>query len=97
MCRNCTTDRIKRYRNTDKGRENIYRALKKSTAKFRYKQDAREILNWHLKKNKIEKSNCFCGKKGEAHHPDYSKPLEVIWLCRPHHSELHRQLKKTLV
>lgn len=29
-------------------------------------------------------------KKVEAHHPDYGKPLEVVWLCRKHHKELHR-------
>lgn len=30
-----------------------------------------------------------CGKrkKLEAHHPDYSKPLEVQWLCTPCHGE----------
>lgn len=26
----------------------------------------------------------------EMHHPDYAKPLEVVWLCRPHHRALHR-------
>ena len=26
----------------------------------------------------------------EAHHEDYSKPLEVSWLCREHHQDLHR-------
>jgi len=25
----------------------------------------------------------------QAHHEDYSKPLEVIWLCRKHHLALH--------
>lgn len=25
----------------------------------------------------------------EAHHPDYSKPLEVIWLCKLHHENEH--------
>lgn len=30
----------------------------------------------------------ICGlEKSEAHHEDYSKPLEVIWLCKRHHAE----------
>jgi hypothetical protein len=27
-----------------------------------------------------------------AHHDDYSKPLEVMWLCLTHHRERHREL-----
>lgn len=25
----------------------------------------------------------------EAHHPDYSQPLAVVWLCRAHHMQAH--------
>ena len=34
---------------------------------------------------------CFvCGElKTEAHHPDYSDPLSVIWLCTQHHKDAH--------
>lgn len=41
----------------------------------------------------MAKSPCVvCGTRInlEAHHPDHSKPLEVIWLCRFHHNEVTR-------
>ncbi len=32
-----------------------------------------------------------CGSpQSDAHHDDYSKPLDVIWLCRAHHMARHR-------
>lgn len=34
-------------------------------------------------------SRCGGGKRIEAHHPDYSKPLEVMWLCRRCHYHEH--------
>jgi len=30
-----------------------------------------------------------CFSIGERHHPDYSKPKEVIWLCKKHHEIIH--------
>jgi hypothetical protein len=24
------------------------------------------------------------------HHPDYAKPLNVVWFCREHHLAIHR-------
>ncbi len=31
-----------------------------------------------------------CGsEKSQAHHDDYSRPLDVRWLCRTHHLEHH--------
>lgn len=29
----------------------------------------------------------------QAHHEDYSKPIDVMWLCFRHHRERHGQLK----
>jgi hypothetical protein len=35
-----------------------------------------------------------CGtRKVHAHHDDYGKPLEVIWLCHSHHMARHAMLK----
>lgn len=36
---------------------------------------------------------CFCIKKLDAHHDDYTKPLEVMWLCRSCHGSVHRKLR----
>jgi hypothetical protein len=39
---------------------------------------------------KVKRQGCvLCGEKAQAHHEDYSKPLEVIWLCQKHHAEHH--------
>jgi hypothetical protein len=36
---------------------------------------------------------CRCGEaKSVAHHEDYDKPLEVVWLCQPCHKQRHKEL-----
>jgi len=54
------------------------------------KTEARAILNRAIVAGKVIKpSNCSqCGKlrKVTAHHDDYSKPLNVRWLCYECHS-----------
>lgn len=35
-----------------------------------------------------------CNSEGgtlDAHHPDYNRPLDVFWLCRPCHAILHSE------
>ena len=45
---------------------------------------------WAVASGKLKRKSCEeCGEKGEAHHIDYSKPLEVMWLCRKHHRQWH--------
>lgn len=54
------------------------------------KANARAYLHVYVKKGKIKKEPCrVCGAPAQAHHEDHTKPLEVIWLCRAHHLELH--------
>ena len=49
-----------------------------------------EPQEWENVKGYGARQNCWCGKIGEAHHPDYSKPLDVIWLCSEHHAQVHK-------
>lgn len=36
-----------------------------------------------------------CGKRGaHAHHEDYGKPLDVVWLCGSHHAKRHAEINK---
>ena len=49
------------------------------------------LLNAAIRSGKIRRAPCeVCGKNPtEGHHFDYSRPFEVIWLCRKHHREIH--------
>lgn len=49
-----------------------------------------------IRYGKLKKLPCAeCGNADvQAHHPDYSKPLEVVWLCVDHHHEIHRELRR---
>ena len=55
------------------------------------KYAAHIATNNALRNNKLEKKPCeVCGDpKSQAHHQDYSKPLDVIWLCHQHHVQWH--------
>jgi hypothetical protein len=70
---------------------NEYTRVKKSREKYPEKYKARNAVSHAIESGLIEKGVCeICGEtKTEAHHVDYSKPLEVKWLCVKHHKEIH--------
>lgn len=57
----------------------------------RHKHVARWKVNHAVASGRLVRKPCeVCGSpRSQAHHPDYSKPLDVIWLCAPHHAAEH--------
>jgi hypothetical protein len=72
-----------------------HRRLTKLTPEQRRKANCRSYLHVYVKRGAIKKGPCvICGtrEKIEGYHEDYSKPLEVVWLCRGHHIMLTQKL-----
>ena len=58
---------------------------------------ARKAVYYAVKRKKLDKpEECqMCNKKKplEAHHKDYNKPLDVIWVCKECHGGIHLTLR----
>lgn len=54
---------------------------------------ARNMVNNAIRDGILIRQPCqVCGnRESQAHHPDYSRPLDVQWLCFKHHREAHGQ------
>jgi len=60
----------------------------------REKVRARGTIHNHLRYGKLVRQPCRdCGGRAQAHHDDYSKPLDVIWLCQKCHAAFHAKQK----
>jgi hypothetical protein len=45
----------------------------------------------------VRKACEICGnEKADAHHNDYSLPLEIMWLCRSHHRQFHAAVNRAV-
>lgn len=77
---------------TGEKRREVHR---KHAEKYPEKMLARTLLGNAVRDGKIIRQPCeACGSTdSEAHHDDYSKPLDVKWLCPKHHAERHVQLR----
>jgi hypothetical protein len=63
---------------------------------LRLRHIARWLVSRAIKSGKLTRLPCeICGNpEVHGHHEDYSKPLDVRWLCPKHHYE-HHQAKAT--
>jgi ribosomal protein S27AE len=82
----------KAYAQTEAGKQSKLRYLRSFRERQPEKDDARHQVAYALRTGRLTKRPCeVCGAgQAQAHHDDYSKPLDVRWLCVPHHNEHHR-------
>jgi hypothetical protein len=77
------------------------RSLKRRAAwivKNNVKRQAHIQTGNRIKDGSLIKQPCeVCGcLEVEAHHEDYSAPMDVRWLCRKHHAARHREINEAI-
>jgi hypothetical protein len=91
-------ENVEYYRSYDKQRQknrDRQKAIQASSLRWRKrnpdKYKAQTAVGNAVRDGKLVKEPCqVCGDQSvHAHHEDYTKPLDVVWLCPKHHSEKH--------
>lgn len=82
------------YQETDRYKQLSADAKRRYAKRNPEKRSAQGLVAYHLKLGNLARHPCqVCGNaKSEAHHEDYSKPLDVVWLCDAHHKARHREM-----
>lgn len=77
-----------KHNKTPACRESKRRYIERNPAK----RSAHQAVGNAIRAGKLIRQPCEqCGAVAQAHHDDYSKPLDVRWLCTTHHAEWHRR------
>lgn len=85
--------RLRRFKQRRGGSAAYRNAQRDRSPLERQKYLARKTIENHLKAGKLIRRPCErCGAIAQAHHEDYSKPLEVMWLCPKDHKARHREM-----
>jgi hypothetical protein len=74
---------------------NAHSALKWQAAN-KEKMQAHKAVRMAIRGGLLTKQPCeMCGCDAvHAHHDDYSRPLDVRWLCPTHHGEVHVEIRR---
>lgn len=83
------------YAKSPRGKEVMQGVRKRWLALNQVKRRAHIKVGNAVRDGKLEKPEAcqVCGASGrriQGHHHDYSKPLDVVWVCPPCHREFHR-------
>jgi hypothetical protein len=89
-----------RYENTPKGKSKRKEIVRRYLINNRVKVRARQLVRNRIFRGKLIKPDrceeCLQGAVVQSHHDDYSKPLEIKWLCRQCHKEVGARTKEML-
>lgn len=59
------------------------------------KAAAKAAVSAAVRSGRLQRQPCEkCGARAQAHHDDYARQLDVVWLCPEHHGERHRLLRR---
>lgn len=79
-----------RYHNNNNRKDGALKSFRASHLAHPERKRAADMTAIAVRKGLIKKQPCWvCGEKAQAHHPDYSAPLDVVWLCVMHHRQAH--------
>lgn len=90
-CKDCSKVISKQWQRENKEKASDIMRRHRNANPDRYK--ARNRVFVEIRAGRLIKKPCeVCGiLKVEAHHDDYSKPLDVRWLCKKHHVKIEQQ------
>jgi hypothetical protein len=88
------TNRLRRLRANNPGYSTAKNKAWKDANREKYL--AHKAVENALKTGKLIRQACECGcdRKAQAHHEDYSKPLDVRWLCVQAHKARHIEIDR---
>jgi hypothetical protein len=87
-------DGRERYQSSEEGKAALLRSRHRWRAKNSEKRQAEIVLCNAVRDGRLEKpdacESCNQGGRIHGHHYDYSKPLDVHWLCPSCHAFVHK-------
>ena len=90
-------ERVKSYSLKNREAKRKYFSIYQKKERLTIRGKARTFLGHAIRDKRIVRPNncskCLKECVPHGHHPDYTKPLEVIWLCSLCHGKEHSRLR----
>ena len=84
-----------RYRHQPGRREAALDTFRVAGKAHPHRKKANASVARAIRSGRLSPQPCWvCGERAQAHHPDYSRPLDVVWLCVLHHRQAHGLVKR---